>query len=312
MERRFIFICLAIAACKSATFANAGACSWTSPSGYRFDLSPLRRAKEHSHYTFETRDKKYKYFLNVCDHVHSAPYPCSNTEDGFIRGPAYQSYGSTCKSLGSLDSVQWSLIDDNVPGKGIELTYGEGEACNHGPKRMVKYHFICAPGFDTLEPPLLVYEKPSDGCHYNVTWPSKYACPSSWPRFEWMILCLAAIVGIVIAVHKSEHKETISAPFLVAIGFVLVNGQWIADKVHDLVVGTSSHRHKYRGYRSVKQADRENASTSAAPPVTAAITHSRKGDERTAMGSKHSDDFKYESSGEEEEEEGDEENLLRY
>ena len=138
--------------------AAADDCTWTSSSGYKYDLTPLRREQKHSHYTYVTKHKTFKYYLNVCDIVHNAPYPCSNTE-GFMRSPALQADLSKCHSIGSLKSVEWNMIDDDFPEKGVEITYGGGEACSDGVARMVKYHFICAPGFSAAEPPLLVAEK---------------------------------------------------------------------------------------------------------------------------------------------------------
>ena len=53
------------------------------------------------------------------------------------------------------------------------------------------------------------------------------------------------IALVAVAAHKSEYRDQIFAPFLVVAGFVLVNGKWLMDRVHDIIVGNSGSSSKY-------------------------------------------------------------------
>ena len=62
-----------------------------------------------------------------------------------------------------------------------------------GGHRMTKFHFICAPGFGKDAGPLMVTEPSGFRCHYNVTWPTKHACPTGSFLWEtWHTITLRA------------------------------------------------------------------------------------------------------------------------
>lgn len=146
-------------------------CSWTAPSGDIYDLSGLRHS---DYWKVSDQQGNYDYYLNLCQ---DAKMPKACNKPNMPASPAYQvekrKWKHMCKELASLGKRTWNLLDPKDPQKGVELTYGGGQKCGKRP-REIRYHFICAPHFDSG--PLQVFET-KESCHYNVTWASKYGCP---------------------------------------------------------------------------------------------------------------------------------------
>jgi len=161
---------------------HAHDCKWTAADGSRFDLSSLTRKATQGDY--EATDPKFKYYLNVCGDTELLPHQCKRLAK-HTSAPAYQVFQQDdgkgdCYWLGSTKSYEWSLIDETRPQKGIELVYKNGEMCGNKRAREIRYHFICAHGFEKEESvPLFVVEhqNPTEICHYNVTWPTTHGCP---------------------------------------------------------------------------------------------------------------------------------------
>ena len=89
--------------------------------------------------------------------------------------PGYQTNQGLCKPLGKLDQHFWQLLDNRHPYRGILLSYKGGEPCPNGREREMTFALICAPHFHHAGPLSVVETK--ERCHYNITWPTPYACP---------------------------------------------------------------------------------------------------------------------------------------
>lgn len=82
----------------------------------------------------------------------------------------------------------------------MDLVYPQGEKCANGQARELRLHFICAHNHDSDDAPRFVSEAAGDNrCHYNVTWPSRHACPvSSSTSF---LLGLARFGGVLYSIY---------------------------------------------------------------------------------------------------------------
>jgi len=180
-----LFVCSAAATTpankKPAALSTAVAqhdCTYKSPDGSVFDLSPLTRAAGQSDWSVS--DGGFVYLLNVCGDIVDKPPSCQ----AGVHSAAYQyepgSNPPHCYFLGQTVKHEWSLADPAKPWKGIELVYHDGQLCPHNKKpRQIRFHFICSHGFSAEEStPLYVKENTQGaGCHYNVTWPTTHGCP---------------------------------------------------------------------------------------------------------------------------------------
>jgi len=170
-----------------------------------FDLSSLRGTM----FSIDDLHGTFTYKLSLCQNVDLQPLPACAKSTSLPtaaptdvtppdQGPAYQlatdSAGSVagCFRLGTLAKSSWSLIDDDDPEKGVELTYGGGERCSGTRDREIRFHFICADGFPKDSPPMFAFET-TEYCHYNVTWPTILACPTYHSAFAWSSTIVKAI-----------------------------------------------------------------------------------------------------------------------
>jgi len=112
-------------------------CTWTSPDGSLFDLTPLQRRQ---YATVESpiieplwtvEGEANTYYLNVCADADKPGLPgtCQSLEDS----PAYQVFreqsgNGPCYWLGALKSARWSLLDPKNAAIGVQLTYMNGES----------------------------------------------------------------------------------------------------------------------------------------------------------------------------------------
>jgi len=162
-----------------AAVAAATSCTWTAPTGDTFDLSGLTKD---DYWMVQDAQLNFRYYLNVCKNA-APPKECTDGKEP--PSPTYQveakSWKHLCKALSTLHVQTWNLLDPKDPQKGVEMTYGGGMKCGKTP-REIRFHFICSPHFD--EGPLQIFET-KESCHYNVTWASKYGCPTgrSWSLF---------------------------------------------------------------------------------------------------------------------------------
>lgn len=121
--------------------------------------------------------KNQMYYLNICSDVLLVPPACKKLQKS-DPAPAYDVTPSgECFYLGTLRTFQWRPIDTNVPQKGMELYYENGETCGLGKRRKVKFVFTCAQHFTLDDGPMVVFQHPN-GCEYEVQWPSPVGCPA--------------------------------------------------------------------------------------------------------------------------------------
>ena len=114
--------------------------------------------------------------MAVCQNAKHVPAKCEHIKDTHP-SPAYQVASGWCFYLGDLKQAVWNQLSPHNPKLGVELTYKGGQPCSDGRPREIRYHFVCAPHWSADEHPLIVHETP-ERCHYNVTWPSRHACPT--------------------------------------------------------------------------------------------------------------------------------------
>lgn len=113
--------------------------------------------------------------LTISENVgHGIPLECQETVTQYP-APGYQTNQGLCKPLGKLDQHSWHLLDNRHPRRGILLEYKGGEPCPNGREREMTFALICAPHFHHAGPLSVVETK--ERCHYNITWPTPYACP---------------------------------------------------------------------------------------------------------------------------------------
>jgi len=126
--------------------------------GYTYDLAPL---STHDTIVFGTNSDVL--YLGVCQNTQM----CHDTPACLVdRAAEHISYGS-------LDHM---VVTDNIlnaPGKGLSLTYQQGDFCAaNGEKRMITVSYIC--DHSTVNE---VVDFDENACHGIVTIRSKYACP---------------------------------------------------------------------------------------------------------------------------------------
>ena len=113
--------------------------------------------------------------INHSENVaHGVPLECQETVTQYP-SPGYQTNQGLCKPLGKLERHSWHLLDNRHPQRGILLHYKGGEPCPNGREREMTFALICAPHFHHAGPMAVVETKQI--CHYNITWPTPYACP---------------------------------------------------------------------------------------------------------------------------------------
>lgn len=162
----------------------------------------LLEIKFKDHYIIEDAKHNHVYYLNICAkaNVTTMPKSCQAVARA-TPSPVYQYArdNGNCYWLGSLEKSQWELIDPKVPEKGVDLIYHGGQKCSNGRPREVRIHLLCAQGYNENDVPFSVVETPSPHCHYNVTWPTTYACPRRvWPQFTRLFLISLCMISMYI------------------------------------------------------------------------------------------------------------------
>uniref|UniRef100_A0A6V3M268 Autophagy-related protein 27 n=2 Tax=Lotharella globosa TaxID=91324 RepID=A0A6V3M268_9EUKA len=126
--------------------------------------------------------RNYTYRIQICGEVES-PSKIPACKDNLATATAWQfdSKGDRgeCFRLGSHfddGNAEWSMIDENEPGKGIQLTYFNGDFCPyHQKNRSLTVEIVCE-NRKTV-PPAFVEERGE--CHYFITLPHQAGCPST-------------------------------------------------------------------------------------------------------------------------------------
>jgi len=143
-----------------------------------WDLTPLRKQDGQGDYHIQL--DLYNFYINVCGNTAPNEY-CS------IPNPAYYYlWFGTCIIIGSLDNVEWGLINPSDPAVGPSLTYFTRDTCNEdGPTekdsndtmhvkffREIKLNFRCKEG---VEGGPYQLSDPA-GCTTTVDFETMYGC----------------------------------------------------------------------------------------------------------------------------------------
>jgi hypothetical protein len=152
-------------------------CVFETPAGCVYDLSPLRGRT----YQLASVDGGFRYTLRMCEALGETGMSplCTRQHPVAKAASAVQeaAHGESCFYLNRADAVSYHSIDPANPHLGLDVVYGGGQPCADGRPRELRLHFVCAgSAFDETRPPHMVIETP-ERCHYNVSWPSVYACP---------------------------------------------------------------------------------------------------------------------------------------
>ena len=148
-------------------------CTWTAPNGDFYDFTELARTGTEDDYMVSIPHSDFSLLINLCANALKVPARCaskavSQASIGFqwnVKQP------NSCWELGELSTAKFSYLDEQAPGKGIDIMYAGGTPCSTG-VRMIHYHMICA-GNDAaaqISAPSFAWESPT--CHYHVVWPT--------------------------------------------------------------------------------------------------------------------------------------------
>ena len=159
----------------------------------------------------------FSLLINLCANALKVPARCaskavSQASIGFqwnVKQP------NSCWELGELSTAKFSYLDEQAPGKGIDIMYAGGTPCSTG-VRMIHYHMICA-GNDAaaqISAPSFAWESPT--CHYHVVWPTVLACSKrrGFSFFamieEWFLFLLFAVVvgALCVAFRRQQNDGT--------------------------------------------------------------------------------------------------------
>jgi len=221
---------------------NWHACRFAAKKGGIYDIRPLSRNKKlltaastyFNQLDYEGMDwvhedntiKNQTYYLNVCSDVILVPPACKELQK-MDPAPAFDvSPTGECFYLGTLKTFQWRPIDTNVPMKGMELYYENGEQCGLGMKRKIKFVFTCSKFFTIQDGPMVVFQHPN-GCEYEVQWPSPVGCPAtpvlhtlglqdqqgmstSWGKTLLAVVVVLGGLGAAAFFYKRQQKNSVS------------------------------------------------------------------------------------------------------
>jgi len=169
-----------------ATKAAAPSCT-LSAKGATYNLAGMKR-DDHD-YT-GTTPGGYTYRFNVC----GGTVKVCNSQ----AAPASKWRGTKCNNLGDMQTQEIGLVDAKDPGKGVKITYKDGDICKKQingqmeiSSRQINYEIECS-GDD---PAVLKHIDEVSMCEYTVTFASKYGCPVGSHRgrgWKFVILVLTS------------------------------------------------------------------------------------------------------------------------
>jgi len=185
--------------------ARPPACSWTSHGGAAFNFQGM---KQIGHDFSGVTPGGYTYRFNVCGGTVKV---CNKQA-----APASKWRGTKCNNLGDMATQEISLIDEHDAGKGVKLTYRDGDICKKQVSgqmeigsREVIYEIHCDRGAD---PGVLQKIVETSMCEYTILFNSKYACPTNgsaggkgWNFIFMVIFFFALYLGIGIGFNKYKR-----------------------------------------------------------------------------------------------------------
>mmetsp|Transcript_21421 Transcript_21421/g.31021 ORF Transcript_21421/g.31021 Transcript_21421/m.31021 type:complete len:303 (+) Transcript_21421:130-1038(+) len=170
-------------------------CEWKSLTGLHFDLKPLIRKEGQKSYYIKDGDipctpeeePTYSYLWNFCSSVTAESMPSSDVCDPTTeKGAVIQFLDRTnddykeCHVIGRYDSskddLDYNLLDERNPTKGVSMTYPLGEMCPNGAFRSATIDVVCDNVDSVIESAL-----EPDVCNYHMVMRSYYGCPKECP-----------------------------------------------------------------------------------------------------------------------------------
>lgn len=202
MRAATIVLAAAAAAATLGVAFAAAPCSYTHETlGASFNLEPLVSSTYYSVLDMDAgheEGRNWTYVFNVCDNIgySAATIPTTHPPDGedndceaalSVPSPALQVgnvYNWCYRLAGEVtgaESVQFGLVDETAPHRGVTLTYsvngGPASECAEGISRDLELAFLCADdvtnSFDEEE-----FVEETDQCHYEIQLKSAYGCPT--------------------------------------------------------------------------------------------------------------------------------------
>jgi len=159
MRACLLAVCLLAAVLASQA---AGDCSWTAPTGDKFDLSSLT-----GKIVTGNDNKGYDYKMNPCGTVAgSKAMVQQGTEDGDAYNIALWGNGD--------GQPTWALIDSENAKAGIRMSFTNGDTCWPQMQRTANVDFQC----DTADGAKMLVSEES-GCVFNIVYSAKAACPGA-------------------------------------------------------------------------------------------------------------------------------------
>lgn len=182
-------------------------CTWTdTATGNQYDFTSLRKKTD----DYEGQDRIYRYKFNICGPT-NAHGMCATNRGSLCQFSAMT--GNYVANLGSWDGnprPTWGLIDPANPGKGVQLTFRNGDICwiNHVQvTRTANVQLICS---DTQDDRFSIQEQLGT-CTFNVRMRTPLACvggaasSSSFGSFGLLVI-LAIVVYLGVGCYWNvEH-----------------------------------------------------------------------------------------------------------
>jgi len=164
MNAKVVFVvCAALVACCSAVECVNTIVSSETGKSYEYNLKKLSHpAGEKDSLSYRMPDGSY-LFMNICG---PSSEKCTSGTAVCLRSSDYSEF----TSLGKVDTQQVSEATDLEPGKGVQVTYSNGDECVLGSWETV-ITLACDP---TIEGEITDVD--TGDCWFKATVSSKYAC----------------------------------------------------------------------------------------------------------------------------------------
>lgn len=150
-----------------------------------YDLSSLTENSKPYEVDDRAHGDAYDYVFDVCRPLEALPARCAANTSFSADAAAYQIYENLdgrCVLLGRArdNTVEYSFIDPNDPGVGVEMKYSGGTPCNAATPRFFTVRVYCDQHHHATELPItepVVYEP--DVCSYEVELVHYSGCPKT-------------------------------------------------------------------------------------------------------------------------------------
>jgi len=209
MRFEVVFIALLAAVCIAQTNCEPEI-TFGDGSVWKFNLTGLWHAKGQDDKIVAQDSDLNNYYINVCGETTTASDDECKGASVCQEGLAYDHHNA-----GSLKSQTFSYDNSTEPGKGLIITYGNGDTCSGGDVRTTNLILVCDP---YCESPLVDTAKEIAHCAYSIRITSKYACgekgSSSGGAGETfaLVVLLILLIGAVLyfaigAVYQKKKKD---------------------------------------------------------------------------------------------------------